>query len=60
MTPQKLTKCSFCKYFSGKTCMAKPDSWYCTEALNEYYAYLRTKQPRQPQQAKPKGKYPWK
>lgn len=40
--------------------MTKPDSWYCTEALNEYYAYLRTKQPRQPQQVKPKGKYPWK
>lgn len=42
------TKCSFCKYFSGKTCMAKPDSFYCKEAINEYYAWLKNRQPQQP------------
>ena len=42
------TKCSFCKYYSGRNCMAKPDSFYCKEAINEYYAWLKTKQPLQP------------
>ena len=41
-TPRK-TKCDFCKYYSGKTCMAKPNSFYCTEAQNEYYAWLKNK-----------------
>jgi hypothetical protein len=39
-----MTKCAFCRYYSGKTCMAKPDSHYCTEATNEFYAWLKTKQ----------------
>ena len=47
MTTQKLTKCSFCKYFSGTTCMAKPDSFYCKEAINEYWQYINNK--KQPQ-----------
>ena len=37
---KQYTKCDFCKYRSGRTCMAKPDSYYCKEALNEFYAYL--------------------
>ena len=36
--------------------MAKPDSYYCKDALNEFYAWLKTKQPTTP--VKPKGKYP--
>ena len=40
MTKQ-YTKCDFCKYFSGKTCLARPNSQHCTEALNEYYAWLK-------------------
>ena len=39
-TKQQYTKCDFCKYKSGRTCMAKPDSHYCKDALNEFYAYL--------------------
>ena len=54
MTNRK-TKCDFCKYFSGKTCMAKPDSSYCTEALNEFYAWLKSSKPQQPQ----KSLRPW-
>ena len=49
------TKCDFCKYFSGKTCMARPDSNYCTEALNEFYAWLKSSKPQQPQ----KSLRPW-
>lgn len=39
-TKQQYTKCDFCKYKSGRTCMVKPDSYYCKDALNEFYAYL--------------------
>ena len=42
MTTQKLTKCSFCKYFSGTVCMTKPDSFYCKEAINEYLQYIKS------------------
>lgn len=55
-TKQQYTKCNFCKYYSGNTCMAKPDSYYCKDALNEFYAWLKTKQPTTT--VKPKGKYP--
>ena len=34
---QQYTKCDFCRYKSGRTCMAKPDSHYCKDALNEFY-----------------------
>lgn len=37
---RQYTKCDFCKYRSANTCMAKPDSHYCKDALNEFYAYL--------------------
>ena len=31
------TKCDFCKYYSGRSCMATPKSIYCKEAADEYY-----------------------
>ena len=34
-------KCSFCRYWSGRSCMVTPNSYYCTEANNEYYQYLQ-------------------
>ena len=40
---QQYTKCDFCRYKSGRTCMAKPDSHYCKDALNEFYAWLKNK-----------------
>ena len=37
----KLTKCNFCKYFTQKSCMVNPSPYYCREALEEYYRYLK-------------------
>lgn len=34
------TKCDFCQYHTRSGCMAKPDSNYCNQAKNEFYAYL--------------------
>ena len=43
---KRLTKCDFCKYKTASGCNAKPDSSYCREAANEFYAYLnKNKQP---------------
>ena len=39
-TKQQYTKCNFCRYWSGHGCMVTPDSHYCRDALNEFYAYL--------------------
>jgi hypothetical protein len=36
-------KCSFCRYWSGSSCMVTPNSFYCKEANNEYYQYLNNK-----------------
>ena len=49
------TKCSFCKYWSGRSCMVTPNSFYCKEANNEYYLYLNNKNQAQPQ----KSLRPW-
>lgn len=57
MNKQK-SKCDFCKYYTGRSCMVTPDSNYCREALDEYYhnksldEYLQylNKQKQQPQQ----------
>lgn len=57
-TYKKLTKCDFCKYKSPSGCNAKPDSYYCKDALNEFYAYLNKN--KQTNTQKPRGKYPWK
>ena len=37
----KLTKCNFCRYWTGSSCRVVPNSAYCKEALDEYYQYLR-------------------
>ena len=43
MNNQTITKCSFCKYWTGSGCMVTPNSHYCKEANDEYYQYLRNK-----------------
>ena len=43
MANQTKTKCSFCRYWTGCSCMATPNSHYCKEANDEYYQYLRNK-----------------
>lgn len=42
MNNQK-TKCSFCRYYSGYSCMVTPNSYYCKEANDEYYRFLKNK-----------------
>ena len=37
------TKCDFCRYWTGQSCMVTPNSFYCKEALAEYNQYLTTK-----------------
>lgn len=37
---KQLTKCDFCKYFLGRRCSVTPNSGYCRDALDEFYAYL--------------------
>ncbi len=44
------SKCSFCKYWTGRGCMVTPNSYYCKEANNEYYQYLQNKKISQPAQ----------
>lgn len=34
-------KCDFCRYWTGRSCMAVPNSAYCREATDELYKYLR-------------------
>ena len=36
------TKCDFCSYHTASGCMAKPNSYYCREATQEFYAWLAT------------------
>ena len=43
MSNQVKTKCSFCKYATSRGCMVTPNSYYCKEANDEYYQYLRNK-----------------
>ena len=43
MTNQNKTKCSFCKYATNGGCMVTPNSYYCKEANDEYYRYLKNK-----------------
>ena len=40
MENKKLTKCDFCKYRAGSRCTVTPNSFYCREASDEFYAYL--------------------
>ena len=48
MNNQLKTKCNFCKYATTRGCMVTPNSYYCKEANDEYYQYLRTKNVKQP------------
>lgn len=43
MANQQKTKCNFCKYATRGGCMVTPNSYYCKEANDEYYQYLRNK-----------------
>lgn len=49
------TKCNFCRYWSGSSCMTVPNSKYCKEALDEYYQYLNKNKPQTPI----RSKRPW-
>ena len=48
-------KCSFCKYATARGCMVTPNSYYCKEANDEYYQFLRNKKSNTPQ----KSLRPW-
>lgn len=37
------TKCDFCRYWTGKSCMVTPSPVNCREATNEYYQYMQNK-----------------
>ena len=50
MNNQIKNKCSFCRYWTGSSCMAKPNSAYCREATEEYYQYIKNKNTKQPVQ----------
>ena len=43
MNNQIKNKCSFCKYATQRGCMVTQNSYYCKEANDEYYQYLRNK-----------------
>lgn len=38
---KQYTKCDFCSFHTASGCSARPDSHYCKEALDEFYAWLR-------------------
>lgn len=45
-------KCSFCKYYSGSSCMTTPNSYMCKAASDEYYQYLQARKVQsQPQKS---------
>lgn len=50
MSNQYKNKCSFCKYATQRGCMVTPNSYYCKEANDEYYQYLRNSKIKQPVQ----------
>lgn len=47
---QNKIKCDFCRYWTGQSCMATPNSYYCKEANEELYRYLQNKKSTQPAQ----------
>lgn len=34
------TKCNFCTYYTGSSCMVTPNSYYCRKANDEYREYI--------------------
>lgn len=49
------TKCSFCQYWTGRSCMVTPNSAYCRVAQDEFYAYLKNNK----NQPRTKSLRPW-
>lgn len=49
------TKCNFCKYYTGTSCMMTPNSRYCKEAAAEFF-YSQEHRGVAP---KMKSKRPW-
>lgn len=43
MANQPKNKCAFCQYSIGSGCMVTPNSYYCKNAIDEYYQYLQSK-----------------
>lgn len=43
MNKQK-TKCDFCRFWTGRSCMTTPSPTNCKAAFEEYYASLRSNQ----------------
>lgn len=41
MNYKRLTKCDFCRFWTGRSCRTVPNSSYCKEALDEYYQHIR-------------------
>lgn len=37
---QKLTKCNFCSYWTGRGCMVTPNYNNCKKASEEYYQHF--------------------
>jgi hypothetical protein len=48
MNGKRLTKCDFCRYWTGSSCRVVPNSQYCKEALDEYYQHVRGVAPKTP------------
>lgn len=44
----KKTKCDFCRHWTGRSCMVTPNSFYCKEANDEYYQFLKGTQNQAP------------
>jgi hypothetical protein len=44
MSPTTKTKCDFCRFWTGRSCMTTPSPTNCKAALDEYYASLRNNQ----------------
>ena len=40
---KQLGPCNFCQYYTGSSCMVRPNSGYCSKAKQEYYAWLASK-----------------
>lgn len=38
------TKCDFCNYWTGRSCMVTPNSHYCSAAIDEFRRYFLNKQ----------------
>jgi hypothetical protein len=46
----RISKCSFCRYWTGCSCMVTPNSRYCKEATDEFYRHFQNIKNTQPAQ----------